>query len=134
MKRLAILLTFMSTSALASTDPVKDARSLAAAALCGATNVSCQQSYASGAKDASAAFQRVLTAYKAIRAAETPPAPPPAPVPPPSPPPATGVELPLVPSNFDINAELVPTWGTGVIPATMAPRSEERRVGKECRL
>ncbi len=47
MKR-AILLSFVSTSALASTNYTQDARDLSAAALCGATNVTCQQSYISG--------------------------------------------------------------------------------------
>lgn len=90
MKRLALLLACVSTSALASTDPVADSRALSAAALCGATNVTCQQSYLTGAKDGTAAYKRVLSTYKAIRAAEVPvppPAPPPPPVPPPSPPP-----------------------------------------------
>lgn len=69
MKRLAILLTTISTPALAS--DLQDARALSAAALCGATNVTCQQSYTSGAKDTSAAYKRVLSTYKAIRAAES---------------------------------------------------------------
>jgi hypothetical protein len=30
-------------------------------------------------------------------------------------------ELSMVPSNFDINTELVPSWGTGAIPASGAP-------------
>lgn len=125
MKRLAILLTFMSTSALASDNYTQDARALSAAALCGATNVTCQQSYISGAKDTTAAYKRVLSTYKAIRGAEVPPAPPPPPVPPPSPPPAPPPvdTFPLTPiaSNFDVNSELVPAWGTGAIPASAAP-------------
>lgn len=138
MKR-ALILAFVSTSAIASSNYTQDARDISAAALCGATNVTCQQSYTSGAKDTSAAFKRVLAAYKAIRAAEVPPAPPPsppapppapvpapapapspAPPPPPSPPPAVDTTLhPLafVPSpDVDINTELVPAWGTGAIP------------------
>ena len=121
MKRLAILLTFMSTSALASDNYTQDARALSAAALCGATNVTCQQSYISGAKDTTAAYKRVLSTYKAIRGAEVPPAPPPPPVPPPSPPPAPPPvdTFPLTPiaSNFDVNSELVAT----AIPPSAAP-------------
>lgn len=85
MKRPFLLLALVSTSAIASSNYTQDARDLSASALCGATNVTCQQSYTSGAKDGSAAFKRVLAAYKAIRAAEVPPAPPPAPVPAPTP-------------------------------------------------
>ena len=73
MKR-AILLAFVSTPAIASADPVVDSRALSASALCGASNVTCQQSYTSGAKDTSAAFKRLYSTYKAIRAAEVPPA------------------------------------------------------------
>lgn len=68
MKR-AILLAFVSTPALASTNYTQDARDLSAAALCGATNTACQQSYTSGAKDGTAAFKRLYSTYKAIRAA-----------------------------------------------------------------
>ncbi len=35
--------------------------------------------------------------------------------------PATEVELPVIPSNFDIESELVPSWGTGEIPKSAAP-------------
>lgn len=34
---------------------------------------------------------------------------------------AASVELDSIPSNFDINKYLVPSWGTGDIPSTMAP-------------
>lgn len=125
MKRALILLTFMSTSALASDNYTQDARALSAAALCGATNVTCQQAYTSGAKDGIAAAKRVLSTYKAIRAAEVPPAPPPPPVPPPSPPPPPVDVIPTpglapIASNFDVNSELVPAWGTGAIPPHQA--------------
>lgn len=70
MKR-TLLLAFVSTSAIASSNYTQDARDISAAALCGATNVTCQQSYTSGAKDTSAAYKRVLSTYKAIRAAES---------------------------------------------------------------
>ena len=123
MNRLALLLTFMSTSALASDNYTQDARALSAAALCGATNTTCQQAYILGAKDGTAAFKRVLVTYKAIRAAEVPTPPPPPPAPPPSPPPPSGEVLyPIaaIPSNFDVTSELVPAWGTGAIPAKSA--------------
>ena len=131
MKR-ALILAFVSTSAIASSNYTQDARDLSASALCGATNVTCQQSYTSGAKDTSAAFKRVLATYKAIRAAEVPPAPPPpAPVPAPAPapspaPPPVDTAIPTsgltdIPSNFDVNSELVKSWGTGAIPPSAAP-------------
>jgi len=125
----ATLLATISTAALASANYTQDARDLSAAALCGASNVTCQQSYISGAKDTSAAFKRVLSTYKAIRAAEVPPAPPPAPVPAPTPAPVPAPVPPPVPTDttlhpiafvpspdVDINTELVPAWGTGAIP------------------
>lgn len=124
MTRALILLTFVSTAALASTDPVADSRLLSAAALCGATNTTCQQAYISGTKT-SAASRRVEATYRAIRAAEAPTPPPEPPAPPPSPPPPTGTVLhpiAFVPSpDVDINAELVPAWGTGAIPPSAAP-------------
>ena len=48
------------------------------------------------------------------------------PMPTPSPTPTssvnfTSVELPAVPSNFDTNSLLVPSWGTGEIPVSAAP-------------
>ena len=52
------------------------------------------------------------------------PAPTPAPSPAPSPTPGSdpmGVQLPSIASNFDVNAELVPAWGTGAIPASALP-------------
>ncbi|MXE85770.1 hypothetical protein FQ040_25405, partial [Escherichia coli] len=86
-------------------------------------------SYTSGAKDGTAAYKRVLSTYKAIRAAEVPPAPPPAPVPAPTPAPVPAPVPPPVPTDttmhpiafvpspdVDINTELVPAWGTGAIP------------------
>ena len=126
MKR-AILLAFVSTPALASADPVVDSRALSASALCGVTNTTCINAYLSGSKDGTAAYKRVLSTYKAIRAAEVPPAPPPAPVPVPVPPPppapvpppvdTTLHPLAFVPSpDVDINTELVAAWGTGAIP------------------
>lgn len=127
----ATLLTTISTAALASTSYTQDARDLSAAALCGATNTACQQSYTSGAKDGTAAFKRLYSTYKAIRAAEVPPAPPPAPVPAPSPPPpvpppvidpaipTTG--LPMVADGLDVASLLVKSWGTGAIPPSAAP-------------
>jgi len=133
MKR-AILLAFVSTPAIASTNYTQDARDLSAAALCGATNVTCQQSYISGAKDGTAAYKRVLSTYKAIRAAEVPPAPAPAPVPAPTPAPSPApvpppvidpnvptTGLPVVADGLDVNAFLQPSWGTGAIPASAAP-------------
>jgi len=133
MKR-AILLAFVSTPALASTNYTQDARDLSAAALCGATNVTCQQSYISGAKDTSAAYKRVLSTYKAIRAAEVPPAPPPAPVPAPTPapvpapvpPPVIDPAIPtsglaMVSDGLDVASLLVKSWGTGAIPPSAAP-------------
>jgi len=131
MKRAFLLLATISTSAIASSNYTQDARDLSASALCGATNVTCQQSYISGAKDTSAAYKRVLSTYKAIRAAEVPPAPPPPPVPAPSPPPpvpppvidpaipTTG--LAMVADGLDVNAYLQNSWGTGAIPASAAP-------------
>lgn len=122
MKCLALLLAFMSTSALASDNYTQDARALSAAALCGATNTTCQQAYISGAKT-SAASRRVEATYRAIRAAEVPTPPPPPPAPPPSPPPPSGEVLhPIaaIPSNFDVASELVPAWGTGAIPPKSA--------------
>lgn len=59
----AALLTFMSTTALASEDPQVDVRALSAAALCGATNTTCKTAYANGSKDGTAAVIRVKTAY-----------------------------------------------------------------------
>ncbi len=127
----AMLFATISTPAIASTNYTQDARDLSAAALCGATNVTCQQSYTSGAKDGTAAFKRLYSTYKAIRAAEVPPAPPPAPVPAPSPPPpvpppvidpaipTTG--LAMVADGLDVNAYLQNSWGTGAIPASAAP-------------
>lgn len=125
MNRLALLLTFMSTSALASDNYTQDARALSAAALCGATNTTCQQAYISGAKDGTAAYKRVLSTYKAIRAAEAvpPPAPPPAP-PPPAPPPPDVIPTPgvdPVPDGLDVASLLTPSWGTGAIPQSAAP-------------
>lgn len=35
--------------------------------------------------------------------------------------PSADVELPAIPSNFDIEAELVPSWGSGEIPPSAAP-------------
>ncbi len=54
------------------------------------------------------------------------PAPTPAPAPAPAPAPSPGgdpmgVQLPAIASNFDVNAELVPAWGTGAIPASAVP-------------
>lgn len=129
----AMLFATISTPALASADATKDARHLASAALCGATNSTCIAAYLSGSKDGTAAFKRVLSTYKAIRAEEVPPAPPPAPEPTPTPAPAptpapspapvppptdtTLHPLAFVPSpDVDINTELVPAWGTGAIP------------------
>lgn len=125
MNRLAILLTFMSTSALASDNYTQDARALSAAALCGATNVTCQQSYLTGAKDTTAAHKRVLSTYKAIRAAEVPVPPPPPPVPPPAPPPSPATiptpGLAMVPDGLNVPALMTPSWGSGAIPASAAP-------------
>ena len=127
MKRTILFLAGASSLAGASTDPVADSRALSAAALCGATNTTCQQSYTSGAKDGTAAYKRVKATYVAIRAAEVPPPPPPPP-PPPSPPPAPPpVEviptpgLDPVADGLDVNAFLQPSWGTGAIPASAAP-------------
>lgn len=124
---LSLCLATCSQSVLASTDPVADSRKLSAAALCGATNTTCQQAYISGAKDGTAAFKRVLVTYKAIRAAEVPIPPPPPPAPPPSPPPpvidpavpTTG--LPMVADGLDVPSLLVKAWGTGAIPPSAAP-------------
>lgn len=124
MNRLALLLTFMSTSALASDNYTQDARALSAAALCGATNTTCQQAYISGAKT-SAASKRVETTYRAIRAAEVPTPPPPPPAPPPSPPPPPGViptpGLDPVADGLDVASLLTPSWGAGAIPPSSAP-------------
>jgi hypothetical protein len=49
------------------------------------------------------------------------PAPSPAPAPTPSVPSPTLAGLASIASNFDINSELVPSWGTGAIPASAAP-------------
>ena len=68
MNRLGLLLTFMSTSALASDNYTQDSRALSAAALCGATNTTCQQAYISGAKT-SAASRRVEATYRAASTA-----------------------------------------------------------------
>ena len=35
--------------------------------------------------------------------------------------PPTDVELPAVPSNFEIESELVPSWGTGALPKSAVP-------------
>ena len=67
MKR-AILLAFVSTAAVAAGNYTQDARDIAAAALCGATNVTCQTGYKTGATS-TAASRRVETTYRAIRAA-----------------------------------------------------------------
>ena len=48
------------------------------------------------------------------------PSPSPSPVPSPGGDPM-GVQLPAIASNFDVNAELVPSWGTGAIPASALP-------------
>lgn len=134
MKRALILLATISTTALASGNYTQDARDLSAAALCGATNTSCQTGFKTGATS-TAASKRLETAYRAIRAAEVPPPPPPAPVPvpvPPPPPPPAPVPPPVdtnvpttglapIASNFDVNSELVPAWGTGAIPPSAAP-------------
>ena len=117
----AILLAFVSTSALASTNHTQDARDLSAAALCGASNSACQQSYISGAKDGTAAYKRVLSTYKAIRAAEVPPAPPPAPVPAPSPPPAP-VPPPIDPA--------IPTTGFPMVADGLDVASLLKSAGK----
>ena len=51
-----------------------------------------------------------------------PSSPSPTPAPTPTPGTTTGYpELTMVPSNFDISAELVPSWGTGGIPVTGKP-------------
>ena len=130
MKRALIFLAGISSLATASTDYTADSRKLSAAALCGATNTTCQQAYISGAKDGTAAFKRVKTTYVAIRAAEVPPVPVPPPAPPPSPPPTPPPPPPEViptpglasiPSNFAIKTELKPSWGTGAIPASAKP-------------
>ncbi len=127
MKHLALLLATISTPALASADAVKDARALSAAALCGATNTACKESYTSGAKDGSAAYKRVLDTYKAIRAAEVaPPAPVPAPVPPPepSPPPPAHVPAPTpapAPSPAPSPAPVPPPVIDPAIPTTGLP-------------
>lgn len=133
MKR-ALILAFVSTSAIASSNYTQDARDMSAAALCGATNTSCQTGFKTGAT-VTAASKRLEAAYKAIRAAEVPPAPPPpapvpaptpAPAPPPSPPPVidpaiptTG--LPMVADGLDVPSLLVKSWGTGAIPPSAAP-------------
>ena len=131
MKR-AILLAFVSTPALASTNHTQDARDLSAAALCGATNVTCQQSYISGAKT-SAASKRVEATYRAIRQGEVtippivPPPPPPSPVPAPTPAPVpppvidpaiptTG--LPMVADGLDVASLLK---SAGKMPDLAAP-------------
>ena len=132
MKR-AILLAFVSTAAVASGNYTQDARDIAAAALCGATNVTCQTGYKTGATS-TAASRRVETTYRAIRAAEVPPPPPPAPpapppvpaptpapVPPPIDPAIPTTGLPMVSDGLDVNAFLQPSWGTGAIPASAAP-------------
>lgn len=52
------------------------------------------------------------------------PAPPPTPAPAPAPPPGydpMSVQLPSIASNFDVNSELTPAWGTGAIPASALP-------------
>lgn len=144
MRRFLLFTTaLIPVAALASDDPLADSRRLSAAALCGATNTTCQQAYITGAKDGTAAFKRLRDTYVAIRAAEQtpalPPSPPPVPVPPPPvppppapepapvPPPAPVPEvipiagLTSIPSNFDIATELKPTWGTGQIPPSAAP-------------
>lgn len=99
----ALALTFMSTTALASTDPVADTRQIMAGTV---TTLSIKNEYLSGKRDNTTVFQGALKAYKAVRAAEVPPPPPatqtcpdgsvilatatcPAPPPPPPPPPAT---------------------------------------------
>lgn len=140
MKRALILLATISTTALASDNYTQDARDLSAAALCGATNTSCQTGFKTGATS-TAASKRLETAYRAIRAAEVippiippsspppPPAPPPAPVPAPAPapvPPPVDTNVPTtglapIASNFDVNSELVPAWGSGAIPPSAAP-------------
>ena len=54
----------------------------------------------------------------------TAPAPAPAPTPEPTAPDPTNTlytEASFVPTNFDINAELIPAWGTGGIPISAAP-------------
>ena len=133
MKR-ALILAFVSTSAIASSNYTQDARDMSAAALCGATNTSCQTGFKTGAT-VTAASKRLEAAYKAIRAAEVSPAPPPpapvpAPTPAPSPPPApppvidpaiptTG--LPMVADGLDVASLLVKSWGTGAIPPSAAP-------------
>lgn len=125
----AMLFATISTSAIASSNYAQDARDLSASALCGATNVTCQQSYTSGAKDGTAAFKRLYSTYKAIRAAEVPPAPPPpspaptpAPSPAPVPPPVdttiptTG--LPMVADGLDVPSLL---RSAGKMPDLAAP-------------
>jgi len=67
-----LILAFVSTSDIASSNYTQDARQLASSALCGESNTACQQSYLTGGKDGTAAFKRVLSAYRAIRAAEVP--------------------------------------------------------------
>jgi len=122
MRLVIFLLVAMASIATASTDFTQDARKLSAAALCGATNTTCQQGYLSGTTT-SAASRRVEATYKAIRAAEVvvppPPPPDPIPVPPPVIEPTPG--LASIASNFDPNSELKPSWGTGQIPPSAYP-------------
>ena len=72
---------------------------------------------------------KALAACKVAPGCYTPPAPPPPPPPAPAPTPApvpppvvdtTTIPAPI-PSNFDVNSELVKSWGTGAIPPSAAP-------------
>ncbi|HET6941453.1 MAG TPA: DUF1996 domain-containing protein [Sphingomicrobium sp.] len=110
---LASTAIILASTALASTDPVVDTRQIMAGTV---TTPKIKNEYLSGARDGTAPFQGALKAYKAVRAAEAPPPPPP---PPPPANPLLG-EAPIA-SNFDVNSELVASWGSGAIPPSASP-------------
>jgi hypothetical protein len=132
----------IATPALASTDPVKDTRTILAGTV--TTKVS-KNAYLSGAKDGTTAFQGALSAYKGVRAAEPPlvvkcadgvliVAPGACPVAPVVIPPPIVTEPVVapngikgafdIPDNFNVAATLIPTVET--VPASLDPNGAFR--------
>ncbi|MDR6788471.1 hypothetical protein J2Y58_001829 [Sphingomonas sp. BE138] len=83
-----------------------------------------------GSGGGGAAAPTAATPVAIAPAASPTPAPAPAPTPTPAPSPVSAGSLSAatdysqVASNFDMNAELVPSWGTGEIPASAAPDTD----------
>lgn len=114
MKRLILALAAL--VCIASTDPVADTRQIMAGTV---TTKSTKNAYLSGARDNTTAFKGALSAYKAVRAAEQPPAPMPMPAPPPAPSFPTVATNPPIADNFATATGVQPAWGSGVLPSSM---------------